>query len=54
MQIPANVILTEAFAEIFDGFSIGSNDLPSSLWGWTATPRSSLTCLMSATRPSCS
>lgn len=26
-EIPANVILTEQFAEIFDGFSIGSNDL---------------------------
>jgi pyruvate,water dikinase len=26
-EIPANVILTEAFADIFDGFSIGSNDL---------------------------
>ena len=26
-EIPANIILTEAFAEIFDGFSIGSNDL---------------------------
>jgi pyruvate,water dikinase len=26
-EIPANVILTEAFAERFDGFSIGSNDL---------------------------
>src|SRR5262249_16375201 len=26
-EIPANVILTEEFAEIFDGFSIGSNDL---------------------------
>jgi len=26
-EIPANVILAEAFAEIFDGFSIGSNDL---------------------------
>jgi pyruvate, water dikinase len=26
-EIPANVILTEDFAEIFDGFSIGSNDL---------------------------
>ncbi len=25
--IPANVILAEAFAEQFDGFSIGSNDL---------------------------
>ncbi len=26
-EIPANVILAEQFAEIFDGFSIGSNDL---------------------------
>jgi pyruvate,water dikinase len=26
-EIPANVILTEDFAEVFDGFSIGSNDL---------------------------
>jgi pyruvate,water dikinase len=26
-EIPANVILTEEFAEVFDGFSIGSNDL---------------------------
>jgi pyruvate,water dikinase len=26
-EIPANVILAERFAELFDGFSIGSNDL---------------------------
>jgi pyruvate,water dikinase len=26
-EIPANVILAREFAEIFDGFSIGSNDL---------------------------
>lgn len=26
-EIPANVILAEEFAEIFDGFAIGSNDL---------------------------
>jgi pyruvate,water dikinase len=26
-EVPANVILTEDFAAIFDGFSIGSNDL---------------------------
>ncbi|HUV19544.1 MAG TPA: putative PEP-binding protein, partial [Ilumatobacteraceae bacterium] len=26
-EIPSNVLEAEAFAEIFDGFSIGSNDL---------------------------
>lgn len=26
-EIPANVVLAERFAELFDGFSIGSNDL---------------------------
>jgi pyruvate,water dikinase len=26
-ELPANIIRTEKFAEIFDGFSIGSNDL---------------------------
>ncbi|KAA9356260.1 phosphoenolpyruvate synthase [Larkinella humicola] len=26
-EIPSNIIQTEAFAELFDGFSIGSNDL---------------------------
>ncbi|MBU4536702.1 phosphoenolpyruvate synthase [Patescibacteria group bacterium] len=26
-EVPANIILAEKFAEIFDGFSIGSNDL---------------------------
>lgn len=32
-EIPANVILAEAFAKIFDGFSIGSNDLTQLILG---------------------
>lgn len=32
-EIPANVILAEQFAEIFDGFSIGSNDLTQLILG---------------------
>jgi pyruvate,water dikinase len=27
IEIPSNVILAEKFAKVFDGFSIGSNDL---------------------------
>lgn len=27
VEIPANVILADQFADLFDGFSIGSNDL---------------------------
>jgi pyruvate,water dikinase len=32
-EIPSNVILAEDFAEIFDGFSIGSNDLTQMILG---------------------
>ena len=34
-EIPNNVIQIDAFAKLFDGFSIGSNDLTSSHLGWT-------------------
>jgi pyruvate,water dikinase len=32
-EIPANVILADAFLDIFDGYSIGSNDLTQLLLG---------------------
>ena len=32
-EIPSNVLLAEQFAEIFDGFSIGSNDLTQLILG---------------------
>ncbi len=32
-EIPSNVILAEEFADIFDGFSRGSNDLTQLLLG---------------------
>jgi pyruvate,water dikinase len=32
-EIPSNVILAEEFLEVFDGFSIGSNDLTQLLLG---------------------
>jgi pyruvate,water dikinase len=32
-EIPSNVVLAEEFAEVFDGFSIGSNDLTQLMLG---------------------
>jgi pyruvate,water dikinase len=32
-EVPSNVILASEFADIFDGFSIGSNDLTSLVLG---------------------
>jgi pyruvate,water dikinase len=32
-EIPSNVIMADEFAEVFDGFSIGSNDLTQLLLG---------------------
>ena len=49
-EIPANVILTEEFAEVFDGFSIGSNDLTQLTLGLDRVRKSWRTCSMSGTR----
>jgi pyruvate,water dikinase len=44
-ELPSNVIAAEAFAERFDGFSIGSN------WAWIAIRPWWPSCSTSATRP---
>jgi pyruvate,water dikinase len=41
-EIPNNVIRIDAFAQLFDGFSNGSNDLTQLTAASTAIPRSSL------------
>jgi len=41
-EIPNNVILIDQFSQLFDGFSIGSNDLTQLTLGSTATPILSL------------
>jgi pyruvate,water dikinase len=37
-EIPSNVILAEEFSEVFDGFSIGSNDLTQLILGVDRDP----------------
>ncbi len=37
-EVPSNAILADEFLQFFDGFSIGSNDMTSSPWVWTAIP----------------
>jgi pyruvate,water dikinase len=49
-EVPSNALLADEFLEIFDGFSIGSNDLTQLRWAWTATRRSSRTCSTNGTR----
>jgi pyruvate,water dikinase len=48
-EIPNKVILATEFAAIFDGFSIGSNDLTQLTLGVAATPSSWPTSSPSAT-----
>ena len=49
-EVPSNALLADEFLEIFDGFSIGSNDLTQLSRAWTATRRSSRTCSTNGTR----
>jgi len=37
-ELPSNVIMAEEFSEVFDGFSIGSNDLTQLTLGLTVIP----------------
>jgi phosphoenolpyruvate synthase/pyruvate phosphate dikinase len=35
-ELPSNMFLADQYADIFDGFSIGSNDLTQLILAWTA------------------
>ena len=50
-EIPSNVILADEFAEVFDGFSIGSNDLTQLVLGVDRDSEIVATSSMSATPP---
>jgi pyruvate, water dikinase len=51
-EIPSNVVLAEEFAERFDGFSIGSNDLTQLVLGADRDSEELESCSTSVTRPS--
>jgi len=49
---PNNVVLIDEFSKIFDGFSIGSNDLTQLTLAWIATRASSRSISTNAMRAS--
>jgi len=51
-EIPANVVLAREFAQRFDGFSIGSNDLTQLTLGVDRTPEIWPSCSTSRIRQS--
>ncbi|MFN8418926.1 MAG: putative PEP-binding protein [Anaerolineae bacterium] len=51
-EIPSNILLAKQFADRFDGFSIGSNDLTQLVLGVDRDSRCSPNCSMSVTKRS--
>ena len=49
-EVPSNALLADEFLDIFDGFSIGSNDLTQLTLGLDRDSASSPTCSTNATR----